>query len=327
MRSSVLTALVFAGALLLARPAAADEAGVLFDQGLAAMAAEHYDVACPKLAESFRLDPHAGGLFTLAECENKWGKLVTAYDDYARYLDLVAKLPPKEKSRQEPRVKVAVEHRAALERDLPHVSVRVDPATPIGSILTIDGTTVPIQDPPVSTPANPGDHSLVLRALDGRVQELHVTVARGENKSVNLALERETVAPPPPPSGPEEGTSTRTYLTYAAVGVGGAGILTGAILGAVVFANKSSIDSSCPTPTTCNSPSAASTGNTTRTLAAASTGTFIVGGAAAAGALVLWLTRPSSPSSPPHVGSLTWMPSVAPEVAERGVVFGALGRW
>jgi hypothetical protein len=309
------------------RLATADEAGALFDQGLAAMAAEHYDVACPKLAESFRLDPHAGGLFTLAECENKSGKLVTAYADYARYLDLVSKLPAKEKARQEPRVKVAIERRAGLERDLPHVTIGIATGAPAGSTVTLDGTTIVVQDPPVSTPLNLGEHLLVLHAPDGRVQEQRVTLARGENRTVNLALEAEPVAPPPVAPSTGEGTSTRTYITYAAAGVGGLGIVTGAILGAVVFANKSSIDASCPTPSTCNSPSAASTGNTTRTLAAASTGTFIVGGAALAGAAVLFFTRPSSSTSTPHVGSLTLMPSVAPTGTERGVVFGAVGRW
>ena len=333
MRPRIIAALVVAGPLVLARPAQADDAGALFDQGLADMAAHRYDVACPKLAESFRLDPHAGGLFTLAECENKAGKLAAARVDYQRFLDLAKQLPPKERPRQEPRVKVAHEQLAALERDLPHVTVSLDAAAPPGSTVLLDGAAFTVPSPPAPTAVDPGDHVVTVHAPDGRTHDEHVSLGRGETRTVILTLPEPLVAPPPPGAAPpSDGTSTRTILTYATAGVGGALVVTGAILGGVVFANKKSIDAGCPTPTTCTSSSAASTGNTTRTLAAASTGTFIAGGAALAGAAILWLTAPKAEAPPaaaePHLGtSLRWSPIVAPTIAERGVMVGLDGAW
>src|ERR1700724_1365517 len=60
---SVLALGVSAG---VARADGPDPAAALFDRGLADMQAHRYATACPELAESYRLDPHAGGLFTLA---------------------------------------------------------------------------------------------------------------------------------------------------------------------------------------------------------------------------------------------------------------------
>jgi len=50
---------------------AASEA--LFNKGVGDMEAGNYQSACPALAESNRLDPRAGTLFALAECEAKIG--------------------------------------------------------------------------------------------------------------------------------------------------------------------------------------------------------------------------------------------------------------
>jgi len=327
VRPGLVAPLLLAIPLLLTGSARADQAGVLFDQGLAAMAAQKYDEACPKLAESFRLDPHPGGLFTLAECENKWGKLTAAYADYLRYTELVARLPPRERTRQDPRVKVALEQRTALERDMPHLVVSLDPTAPPASTVTLDGTTIALSVPPAPSPTDPGDHDVVLHSPDGRVQLEHVSLARGETRTVILSLPADAAAPsaPPPKDASETSGSTRATATYVVAGVGAAGIITGSVLGAVVFANKSSIDKGCPTPSTCDSAASASTGNSTRTLAAASTGTFIVGGAALGAAAVLWFTRPKSPSSP-QAATVQVTPSLAPD-GQRGFVLGAFGRW
>jgi len=42
------------------------------------MEAGNYAAGCPALAESQRLDPRAGTLFTLSQCEVQWGRVATA---------------------------------------------------------------------------------------------------------------------------------------------------------------------------------------------------------------------------------------------------------
>src|SRR4051812_45897187 len=80
----------------LAAPSAAQDvatAKALFNQGLAEMEAAHYDKGCPAIEESYKLDPRAGTLFTLAECENRRGRLATAVARYEDYLSLYSRLP------------------------------------------------------------------------------------------------------------------------------------------------------------------------------------------------------------------------------------------
>jgi hypothetical protein len=89
-----------------ARADGADPAA-LFDRGLSDMQAHRYATGCPALAESYRLDPHAGGLFTLAECENQWGKIASAIADYDTFLDLLAHLPAADRAKQQDRAKIA----------------------------------------------------------------------------------------------------------------------------------------------------------------------------------------------------------------------------
>src|SRR4051812_33487281 len=80
-------------------------ADALFKRGVTAMKAGDLETACPAIAESQRLDPHAGTLFTLAECENRRGHVATAVVHYASYLGQVGSLPPDQRLKHEERRK------------------------------------------------------------------------------------------------------------------------------------------------------------------------------------------------------------------------------
>lgn len=56
-----------------------DRASVLFEQGREAFVAGNLLEACPKLAESYRLDPATGTLMALALCHEQEGKLALAW--------------------------------------------------------------------------------------------------------------------------------------------------------------------------------------------------------------------------------------------------------
>src|ERR1700733_10594176 len=93
--SALGTVAFLAGAIALA----ADPAQAAFERGLAQMEAGRFDLGCPAVEESYKLDPRPGTLFTLAECEAKRGHLATAVRRYDDYLSLWSALPPDKKQK------------------------------------------------------------------------------------------------------------------------------------------------------------------------------------------------------------------------------------
>src|SRR5579862_9466128 len=82
---------------------AADPAQEAFDRGVAQMEAGRFDLGCPAVEESYKLDPRPGTLFTLAECEASRGRIRSAVKRYDDYLAFWAALPPDKKRKQEAR--------------------------------------------------------------------------------------------------------------------------------------------------------------------------------------------------------------------------------
>jgi hypothetical protein len=304
-RSMIATSLFCLGLAVPGMARAQDQdPGALFDKGLADMKVHKYAEACAELAQSYRLDPHAGGLFTLAECENQWGKIESAIKDYDGFLGLVDNLPPKEKARQADRAKVAAERRAALARDVPSLTVSLDSAVPEGSTVAIDGHAVAPASLNQLIPLDPGDHQVTLAAPDGRTKEQRVTLRKGDAQAITLAFPTAASATTPPPSR-EEGKSNPegTWKTAAFVtgGVGAAAVVAGVIMGAIVLADKSTIDQNCPTSATCASVADANSANAAKGLGWASTGMFVGGAAALGTAAALWFLRPKGSSVEPVV--------------------------
>lgn len=113
---------------------------------------------------------------------------------------------------------------------------------------------------------------------------------------------------PAPPSG----MPTQKVIGLVAGGVGVAGLVAGAIFGAMTMSSASQQKSDCASPTNCPNPDHAasdhSSGETTATL---STVGFIAGGALVATGAVLYLTAPKSKETSPAT-ALALVPSVAP---------------
>ena len=107
---------------LVALPLAAQQrdpaaAQALFDQGRALMKAKNYSEACPKLAESQRLDPGIGTQFHLADCYENQGKLASAWAAFHEVASMAAA------SNQPDREKAAKARAARLEPRLPRLTM------------------------------------------------------------------------------------------------------------------------------------------------------------------------------------------------------------
>ncbi|MDF2698209.1 MAG: hypothetical protein K0S65_6592, partial [Labilithrix sp.] len=91
----------------------------LFDEARQLMDRGKYAEACPKLAESQRLDPGGGTLLNLAICHEKEGRFGTAY------LEMKAASSQAGKDGRKDREKIANERLTALGPRVPRLAVHV----------------------------------------------------------------------------------------------------------------------------------------------------------------------------------------------------------
>jgi len=178
-------------------------AEALFNKGASELNAGRYDAACPALAESYRLDPRPGALFTLAECENKRGAIATAVARYEEFLRLAAGLPSPQRDRQAERVLIASQQKERLTPDVPTLTLRLGSTLGPATSITRDGTAVGAASLDVPIPVDPGEHRIVVVPPTGKPHEFSLRVARGERRVLELAPDQEQEpAPPTPPPPP-----------------------------------------------------------------------------------------------------------------------------
>ena len=104
-------------------------AEALFDAGREGMVAGDFANACPKLAESQRLDPQLGTLLNLALCHAKQGRTATAWAEYRTVAELASRAGEPARERE------AEKQIRGLEGRLAKVRIRA----PDGVHIRIDG--------------------------------------------------------------------------------------------------------------------------------------------------------------------------------------------
>lgn len=281
-----------------AQDVAASEAQ--FERGLAAMEKGDYAIACPAIEESYRLDPRAGTMFTLAECENKRGRTATAATRYEDYLSFHARLPPDLQQRQGDRPHLAASQRDALRARAPRLTLVVPSALPPGSRVSRDGIALAAPSWGIALPVDPGEHVVRLEAPGHAPSEIAVSIVDGEARSVVLQLGPATAAPPPPPAAasPAVASPAEAGLTPAQtsglvlVGVGVVGLGLGAGFGIATLSEKSTIDRVCGRVADdgtrlCDDASGTDAAASAATTGTISTVSFGVGAAAAVGGVLL----------------------------------------
>jgi hypothetical protein len=289
--SAALLALVGAAPAALAEQSAdgadyAATAEALFQQGKAAMAMKRFAEACPKLAESQRLDPGGGTLLTLALCHEGEGRTASAWAEFNEAL-AVAK-----KDGREDREKIARQRAAALEPKLSRIVVRVPTGVARTAALRIarDGLSL---GPPlwgVAAPVDPGFHRITADAPGKNGWSVAVTVgANGDTKEVEVPPLSDMA---PAPHG--LGTRRIASLVMGGVGLGVLGAST--YLGVRALANQREADGKCPEPA-CTDHTAVDLNADARTSAHLATAGFVVGGAAVGTAVLLWVLAPTRHAS------------------------------
>jgi serine/threonine-protein kinase len=312
MNRLVLCALASAAAVIVAsgpawadppRPASdAVTAQNLFYEARALMRENKFGLACPKLEESLRLDYGIGTEFNLADCNEKVGKLATAW---SRFINVAVAARARH---QEQREKVARERAKALEARLPKLTIEIDAATPNLEVKR-NGVVVDPGSWGTAIPVDPGFHRITASAPGRRSWETTMTIAEGkparvvvpalptvsvEAPSVPRNSERaEPVALPAPfPEPIVERVGTQRTIGWIVSGVGLAGLGVGAGFGLDSLQKRESAKDHCERDV-CDGR-----GVSLRDQAIASgdiaTVSTIAGGAALLGGLILVVTAPRS---------------------------------
>jgi hypothetical protein len=291
---AVLCRLAFAPAIARADDVAKAEQA--FNQGLAEMLVGRYDVACPLLAESHRLDPAAGALFTLAECESRWGKVTSAFIHFEQYLQAYARMTEEQRAEQGDRDRLAREQQTGLTLRAAHLTLVQPGETPPEAQVRDNGALLGTSSLGVPLTVDPGEHVITVEAPGRRTFERRFTLAPGANERIELALGEpvakavEPDAPRATPPARDEGASAQTVAAYATGGLGLAGLMVGAIAGAAALSEKDTVNEHCP-ELTCDAEGLEAVDDGRR-LALVSTIGFAVGAAGVASSVVLLLTEP-----------------------------------
>jgi hypothetical protein len=211
---TLVSLLIFAAMPAFAEPAHAQASGdaaalaeALYRQARELMSQGKHAEACPKLAESQRLDPATGTLLNLAACHEAMGKLATAWLEYSEGL-LSAR-----RDQREDRVRYAEERLKELEPRLSMLTVTVDPAADVPELeIRLNGSLIGAAARGVPAPVDPGTHIIEAKAPGKKPWRHEFTVAaEADRQTVTVpALENAPAVPSTAPAGgPTSGASAQ----------------------------------------------------------------------------------------------------------------------
>lgn len=263
-------ALLIGASQVSAQEAAPGRSTELFKEGRALVKAGDYAAACPRFAESERLEHAAGTLMNLADCEEHTGKLTKAH---MHWRELLRTLPEDGDARREH----ARQRLEGLERQMPRLVVRLSRDAPPGARVELDGIAMTADQIGVPQLADPGEHRIVVDAEGHSRQSFLVTLEL--SRTAQVVVRPGDVLPAPaapaasaaatvPPWSPVPGvTQTPAHArpepqrrsdgippseppsattSHVLFGIGGAAAALGLVFGALALSDRSEFDS---TPT------------------------------------------------------------------------------
>jgi hypothetical protein len=267
-------------------------AEVLFHAGRTLVEQGKYDEACPKFDESEKLDPAAGTLINLADCNEHVGKLAVAWEEWQEALDM---LPP-----SDDRIPETKKRFSSLDARVPRLILHLAQPAPAARVLR-DGVDLGgVFDVPL--PMDPGPHAIRIVEPAHEDAKYDVTLVEKETKKLDVALgktieDSKRIAPPPVVTIDRDSGAGRRRVAFIVGGIGVTALAVGIVGGVIALHDKSVVDRECPS-NVCSQTGydAAKSGHTWATISTITT----VGGLAAIGAsVVLFVTAPSSTPATP----------------------------
>jgi hypothetical protein len=285
-------------------------AQALFDAGMRALTAGFYSEACPRLEESWRLEPRPDTRFYLADCYEKSGKTASAWINFWEVSETAFK------AGDTARALVADQRALDLTAHLSFLTVSV-PHPVAGLLVKRDGTPMAPESWGVPVPVDPGIHQIEVTAPDKKPYQATIEIVlEGEKGQLEVpALQSLPPKPKPPPVVPPAvrqaqaakaaAVSARSSrqktlaLISASVGVVGLGVGTALVLSAKT--TYSDANAFCDTSNRCTDPRGVSLRHDAISRANLAAIPFGIGLAGLGVGLTLWLTAPSASKERPRV--------------------------
>jgi hypothetical protein len=179
----------------LAEPTATDKALAtqLYDDAEKLVASGEVAVACPKYAESYRLDPQLGVLLHLGDCYKSAGRLASAWSTFREALELAT-------LRNDERQSAIRAQVAELEPNVNHLTIVVPQSAPQAMQIRKNGELVGAPAWGTPMPIDPGVCTISAQAegYQDWSTQLYIQAAQLANQVTIPNLTPNPVAAPPP---------------------------------------------------------------------------------------------------------------------------------
>jgi len=242
------------------------DAAELFERAKKLMDAGDLAVACPMIQQSYDAEPKVGRLYTLATCRDREGRMATALDLYRTYLQSVSEMNEQTRQNHADREKTATERMQVLEAQVPKLKLVWHGKLPKDAKVKVDESDA-LARLNTEWPMDPGEHWVVVERA-GHVEAPRVVTLEGGKPMVEVdltppvaitgstpmtpqqdkAAEKPVLGPKPLgtilPIPPAHITPQRAF-GFVAVGVGGAAVIAGGVLGALALVDKRTVDREC----------------------------------------------------------------------------------
>jgi hypothetical protein len=295
----------------------------LFRDGKRLSAEHKFAEACPKFAESYKLDPGLGTLLNLATCHEAEGKPASAWAEFSE---------ASSRARREgdnDRAQLAEEHVRALEPKLAHITIALTPGpTVAGLVIKFDTRELSSAALGVQFPVDPGQHQIEASAPGklGYAQTIDapapagsaiITVPRLKDMpgATPVAAPVGPAAPAPAAVAPTAGgevaaappsSSGHSHTAVIASGVATGVFLVGAVTTGILYSSDRSSFNTANSNLDANRSDKRSSASTMGTVnLVLSAGTLV-----SAGLLVYFLATQSSAEAAPATAKLQMVPVI-----------------
>ncbi len=297
-------------------------ADAFFNDGVKLLRAGKTADACPKLAESERIDPAVGTALYLGDCYVRLDKIASAQAMFQEAYDYAVR-------RGDGRAAVAKERRDKLHPSTLTMAVADGALTP-GLTITRDDVSVSTLQLGVALPIDGGTHVISARAPARRGFSATVEVPNQEGTLTvsipRLADEETRSVATVQPTLPTRSSSTLRLVGLATAGVGmltlAVGVTSG-IIATLDWTASNSADNGCNSGTTlCMTQHGIDLRSSAASWATVSTVTLVAGGVLAVAGAVMYFVAPRTKSTLGYIS-----PYISPFVGSQSAGLVVAGRF